>query len=60
MIGNLPQRGSSKERGEGVNYRELYLECKKNVTVFMHHVDAELTNILKTHEEEKKKLKDEI
>jgi hypothetical protein len=47
-------------KGEGVDYRQLYLECKKNVTVFMQHVDGELTAILKTHEEEKKRLKEEI
>lgn len=42
------------------NYKDLYLECKKNVAIFMKHVDTEMTNILNTHAQEKRKLEEEI
>lgn len=38
------------------NYKELYLECKKNVALFIKHVDTQMADILSKHEEEKKNL----
>jgi hypothetical protein len=47
--------------GEGeCDYRQLYLECKKNVSLFMRQVDAELSTILTAHEQEKNSLRAEI
>lgn len=51
---NLKDNDSLKD---SLNYRELYLECKKNVSLFMKQVENEISKILKNHEEEKKRLK---
>jgi uncharacterized small protein (DUF1192 family) len=45
---------------DGANYKELYLECKNKVAIFMGQVEAEISSILKKHEEEKRILQDEI
>jgi hypothetical protein len=48
------------DKEEAVDYRQLYLECKKNVALFMQHVDSELSTILASHEKEKNALKAEV
>jgi hypothetical protein len=37
------------DKGEAVDYRQLYLDSKKNVALFMQHVDSELSTILANH-----------
>ncbi len=43
---NLKDNDSLKD---SLNYRELYLECKKNVSLFMKQVENEISKILKNH-----------
>ncbi len=34
---------------DATNYKELYLDCKKKVAIFMAQVEAEISSILKKH-----------
>lgn len=52
--------GSKMRMAEECDYRQLYLDCKKNVSLFMRQVDAELSAVLNAHEQEKNSLRAEI
>lgn len=54
------RREATGSEEEGSNYKELYLDCKKKVAIFMGQVEAEISSILKKHEAEKRTLQEEI